>query len=280
MLKIGDFSKLSQVTIKTLHHYDEFGLLKPIHIDPSTSYRYYSVEQLPQVHRIMALKELGLSLEQIRLMLGDDLPAEHIRGMLSLKQAEIQQRLREEQERLQRIEFHLRMIELEGHIPTLDVVIKEIPSLYALTLRSSVEPQNMVPLGLEFEEAAANHNLQLTGSVTEIRFEEEFQFGHNDVEFVWPVSSAQVEPIGLKTFGTLQPKLVQGLPTVASYIVRGTDPQHYTDILPIFRRWIVDNGYKLRPSHRLVFHRGPIEHAEYEDWIIEFQHEIAAVDDK
>ena len=61
MLKIGEFSRLSQVTIKTLHHYDELGLIKPAHTDPISNYRFYTVEQLPRIHRIMALKEMGLS---------------------------------------------------------------------------------------------------------------------------------------------------------------------------------------------------------------------------
>lgn len=279
MLKIGEFSNLAQVTVKTLHHYDEIGLLKPVKIDPFTNYRYYSVEQLSQLHRIMALKELGLSLEQIRLMLNDDLPPEQIRGMLNLRQAEIQQRMHEEQERLQRVNFHLKMLELEGQLPALDVLIKDIPSIFGLTLRRSVQPQNMVALGLEFEEAAAENNIQLTDHVREIRYEEEYQYIHDDVEFVWPVASSQINAVELKTFGILQPKLIAGLPMVASYIIHGADPQQYATILPVFRRWIVDNGYKLRPSHRLVFHRGPIEHAEYKDWIIEFQHEIAAADE-
>lgn len=279
MLKVGEFSQLAQVTVRALHHYDKVGLLHPAHIDVFTSYRYYTVEQLPRLHRIMALKELGLSLEQIGLMIDGDLPAEQIRGMLTLKQAEIQQRLRDEQERFQRVRFHLRMIEMESQMPALDVVIKEIPSLYALTLRRSMKPQNMVALGVEFEEAAAKYNIQLAGPVTEIRYEEEFRFGHHDVEFVWPVSSSQIESVDLKSFGTLQPKLINGLSMAASYIFHGTDPQQYGEILPIFRRWIVENGFHLRPSHRLVFHRGPSEHAEYEDWIIEFQHEIALTDD-
>jgi DNA-binding transcriptional MerR regulator len=87
MLKIGDFSRLGQVTVKTLHHYDDLGLLHPAHIDASTSYRYYTLEQLPRLHRIMALKELGLFLEQIGLLLDKELSTEQIRGMLSLKQA-------------------------------------------------------------------------------------------------------------------------------------------------------------------------------------------------
>jgi len=102
MLKIGEFSRLSQVTVKTLHHYDEQGLLQPAHVDQETGYRYYSVEQLPRIHRIMALKELGLSLEQIGLMFEEEVPTEQIRGTLRLRQNEIQHSLREEQRRPRR----------------------------------------------------------------------------------------------------------------------------------------------------------------------------------
>jgi DNA-binding transcriptional MerR regulator len=119
MLKIGEFSRLSQVTVATLHHYDEIDLLKPAQIDPFTNYRYYSVEQLSHIHRIMALKELGLSLEQIGLMLDEDVSTEQIRGMLRLKRAEIQQVVREEQQRLTRVEFRLRMIDAEDNFPEL-----------------------------------------------------------------------------------------------------------------------------------------------------------------
>jgi DNA-binding transcriptional MerR regulator len=279
MLKIGEFSKLSQVSIKTLRHYDDIDLLKPLQIDRFTNYRYYSIDQLPHIHRIMVLKELGLSLEQIKLMLRQDLPVGHIRGMLNLKQSEIQQRVREEQQRLRRIEFRLRMIEMEEQLPLLDVVVKELQPLYALTIRRSMRQEDMVALGLEFENVMTEHNFDLAGPVSEIRFEEDFQFGHDDVEFAWPVSSSITDRIPLKTFGTLQPKMIDGLPMVASYIVRGINPDNFADILPIFRRWIVDNEYELCPSHRLVFHRGPTEHAEYEDWIIEFQHEISLKQD-
>src|SRR3712207_3730687 len=111
MIKIGDFSKLSQVTVKTLHHYDQLGLLKPVHVDRFTGYRYYAVEQLPRLNRILALKDLGLSLQQIAQLLADDLPASEIRGMLKLKQAEVQQQVVAEQARLARIEARLRQIE-------------------------------------------------------------------------------------------------------------------------------------------------------------------------
>ena len=188
MLKIGEFSRLSQVTVKTLHHYDDIGLLKPAQIDQFTGYRYYSVDQLARIHRIIALKDLGLSLDQIAVMLNEDLAHDEIRGMLRLQQAEIQQRVREEQARLSQVEFRLRMIEMEDKMPEMDIIVKKIPPLYALTLRRSMIWDDMVPFGLEIEQAQAQHGVRLVGPVTEIRFEEEYQPGHEDVEFVLPVA--------------------------------------------------------------------------------------------
>ena len=65
MLKIGEFSKLSRVSIRMLRHYDTIGLLKPMAIHPETGYRYYGEEQLPVAGRIAALKEMGFRLSEI-----------------------------------------------------------------------------------------------------------------------------------------------------------------------------------------------------------------------
>lgn len=65
MLKIGDFSKLSRISIRMLRHYDEIGLLKPDEVDDFTGYRYYSENKLPQAGLIQALKELGFGLSAI-----------------------------------------------------------------------------------------------------------------------------------------------------------------------------------------------------------------------
>ena len=61
MLKIGEFSKLSRISVRMLRHYDEIGLLKPAEIDRFTDYRYYREDQLPTACRIAALKEMGFS---------------------------------------------------------------------------------------------------------------------------------------------------------------------------------------------------------------------------
>ena len=85
MIKIGDFARLSQVSVVTLRYYDEVELLKPVKVDAFTGYRFYSADQLPRLNRILALKDLGFSLEQIRLMLVDGLSFEQLRSMLTMQ---------------------------------------------------------------------------------------------------------------------------------------------------------------------------------------------------
>ena len=132
MIRIGDFSRLSRVSIKTLRYYDEMELFKPIEVDRFTGYRYYSVSQLPRLNRILALRDLGLSLEQIAQVLDEGVSPEQLRGMLRMKRVELQQHIADEQERLARVEARLNIIELEDTMPDYDVVIKQIePQLVA-----------------------------------------------------------------------------------------------------------------------------------------------------
>jgi DNA-binding transcriptional MerR regulator len=138
MLKIGDLYKLSQVSVKTLRYYDEVGLLKPSQVDRFTGYRYYSIDQIPRLNRILAFKDLGLSLEQIGRLLDEDLPPSQIRGMLRMKQAEIQDQLLDEQARLRLIEARLRQIELEDSMPTYDIVLKKVDPQKVISIRDTL----------------------------------------------------------------------------------------------------------------------------------------------
>jgi DNA-binding transcriptional MerR regulator len=126
MFRIGDFSQLGQVSIRTLRFYDEMNLLKPAQIDKFTGYRYYTIEQLPRLNRILALKDLGLSLDQIGELLKRDLPVDQLRGMLMLKQAEIEQEMQAMQVQMRRVEARLKQIEREGQSPQYEVVIKSV----------------------------------------------------------------------------------------------------------------------------------------------------------
>ena len=66
MLKIGEFSILSRISIYMLRNYSENGLLIPAYTNDSTGYRYYSEEQLPVANRIIALKGMGIGLNSIK----------------------------------------------------------------------------------------------------------------------------------------------------------------------------------------------------------------------
>lgn len=114
MLKIGDFARIARVTVKTLRHYACEGLLEPVYIDRYSGYRYYTLDQLPTLNRILALKDLGFSLAQIRQLMRETLTAEELRGMLRLKHVELQQTVERERERLQRVEERLQLIDREG----------------------------------------------------------------------------------------------------------------------------------------------------------------------
>jgi DNA-binding transcriptional MerR regulator len=138
MLKIGEFSQLGQVTVRTLRHYDELGLLKPAHIDPDSEYRYYTLEQLPTLHRIVAWKEMGLPLGKIGALLSEPAPAEQMRQLLEERQMAITRQIAEEQQRLVRIAARLQMIEEEGSVSPYEVALKAVPAQTVATIRQTV----------------------------------------------------------------------------------------------------------------------------------------------
>jgi DNA-binding transcriptional MerR regulator len=124
VFRIGEFSQIARVSGRLLRYYDSIGLLRPQRIDPETGYRYYSAAQLERLNRILALKDLGLSLDQVARMLDDKISTTEIRGMLALKKAELERSLAEEAARLRHIESRLTQIEQQGTLGDYDVVLK------------------------------------------------------------------------------------------------------------------------------------------------------------
>ena len=143
MLKIGDFSALAKVSIKTLRYYDEAGLLEPEWVDPASGYRYYAARQIARLHRILALKDFGFSLEEIASLLEEGVTAEQMRGMLKLQQAEQQRRVEEEGDRHSRINSRIRLIEKE-HDMSYDVVVKTLPKQKIASVRETIGAYNQV----------------------------------------------------------------------------------------------------------------------------------------
>lgn len=134
MFTVGEFSRLAQVSKRLLRYYDEIDLLKPVHIDRWTGYRYYSAEQLVQLNRILALKDLGLSLEQVQRILKGSISSEDIQELLLGKKAEVEREIQGGFQRLRQIEARLQaMRSAEARRPA-NVILKQLPTQPILSL--------------------------------------------------------------------------------------------------------------------------------------------------
>lgn len=140
MFKIGDFSQLGQVSVRMLRHYDKLGLLTPNHTDKWTGYRYYTIDQLSRLNRIVALNGLGLTLQQVNELLQNDnsVSVDRLRGMLTMRKAQIAQELAEKQMQLASVEARLRQIEQEGHPSPYEVVVKSVAPVPVASVRQIV----------------------------------------------------------------------------------------------------------------------------------------------
>jgi DNA-binding transcriptional MerR regulator/effector-binding domain-containing protein len=147
MFSIGEFARLGAVSIRTLRHYDEIGLLHPAQVDQATGYRAYSADQLRVLNRIVALKCLGLSLAQIRQLLAGITVGE-LRGMLMLRRAQLERELERQHDHLLGVEARLRYIAREDDMPADDIVVKKIPAMGVVAIADRAPafgPENIVP---------------------------------------------------------------------------------------------------------------------------------------
>jgi DNA-binding transcriptional MerR regulator len=147
MFSIGEFARLGAVSIRTLRHYDEIGLLPAAEVDPATGYRSYSAKQLRQLNRIVALKDLGLTLAQIRRLF-DGITVDELRGMLQLRLAQLEGDLQRQRHHLLAVEARLRHIAQEDDMPADDIVVKQIPPLGVVAIADTAPewgPEHVVP---------------------------------------------------------------------------------------------------------------------------------------
>lgn len=270
MLKIGEFAHLSQVPIKTLRYYDEIGLFKPTEVDCFTKHRYYTLQQLPVIHRIMALKGLGLSLEQIGLMEDDELDESDIRGMLRLKRAELQQTMRETQQRLDRVQFRLKMIGMETTMSDLNVTIKELAPIDVMSLQW--HPNLSPKLREEIFAAVDAGQIQHTGKFMQIFDSELMNEDWSNASYVLEVEPTQPdEDVELPTMGTFKRNRIAGAQHAAVMVIHGAEDGNPREIQGQLNRWAVENGYQLCGESRVVYHQGPMHEKDRSEWVLELQ---------
>jgi DNA-binding transcriptional MerR regulator len=250
MIKIGDFARLSQVSVVTLRYYDETDLLKPVKVDSFTGYRFYSADQLPRLNRILALKDLGFSLEQIKLMIADHLSVEQLRSMLTMQRTEVVKRLEDEQGRLSRIESRLRQIEMENKMPNYDVVLKTAPAMLVASRRVTIPTNDQVPQYLRpaFDAAYAYVRSEGAKDVSPciaLWHSPSDVYENEDVEALVPIDRL------LKGNDTVK---VYELPaTLVASVVHQGRFEDFTQGHAALLEWIGANGYEVAGPYREIY---------------------------
>ncbi len=265
MFRIGDFSKLSQVSVKTLRYYDEIGLLEPAEVDRFTGYRYYSAAQLPRLHRILALRDLGLSLEQIGQLIEGGLQAAELRGMLRLKQAELKQDVAEQEERLKRLDARLHQIEQEGVMSAYEVVIKKVPGQKVAAIRSTMPTYgDQGGLWGELEAYLGKNGARPSGPCLAVYYDTEYRERDVDVEVC--------EPIDANLPGTdrISVRVLPEVETMACALHRGAF-ETISAAYEALMTWVQVNGYQVCGPNREVYLTAMDTAASPEAYVTEVQ---------
>ena len=270
MLTIGDFARHGQVSVRMLRHYDAIGLLLPAWVDPASGYRFYEAAQFARLNRIIALKDLGFTLEQVAVMLDEKVSAEQLRGMLRLRQAQLHSAIAADTSRLAEVEARLRIIEMEGAMPADDIQVKRIPAVRVAELTAfapSLEPASIGPviqplyqdLGRRLGRAA------LVPVGPAIAYYSEAPDGAGVlVHATLPVNADLGSGHGVE---------VKDLPEIAraATIVHRGSMDNVLATVQILARWMEDNGYQPAGTARDVYLECPGDQAL---WVTELQEPI------
>ncbi len=271
MFKIGEFSKLSQVPVKTLRYYDEIGLLKPVEVDRWSGYRYYAAGQLARLQRILALRDLGLSLAQIGWLLEEELPAEELRGMLRLKRAELQQQMEEEQARLARVEARLRQIEQEGKMPRHEVVVKRVEALRVASLRDVIPTyHDQGPLWGELVAYMEQHGVKPVGPCLTIYHDPEYRERDVEVEVCEPVDRPLPDHPRIRAYD------LPAVEAMATTVHEGSY-DGFSETYAALLGWIEANGYQIVGPNREIYVRAAEHTDDPSEFVTEIQFPVVKV---
>ncbi|MBB5155338.1 MerR family transcriptional regulator [Saccharopolyspora phatthalungensis] len=251
MFSIGDFARHGRVSVRMLRHYDAIGLLRPAHVNPSTGHRTYAAAQLARLNRVVALKELGFSLQQVQQILDEEFTAEQLRGMLRLRQAELETQISADTARLAHVQARLRMIETEGIMSSDEVTIKSIPALRVAELSGTaktMDPQSIGPVirGLYDQLCAALEHAGVTPVGPATAYYEDG--GDGESVIVHAGLPVNVKPNASLDFAVVDLPAVEKAATI---VHRGS----MDDCVPAYQalaRWIEASGYHTLGTNREV----------------------------
>jgi effector-binding domain-containing protein len=245
--------------------------LQPAYVDRVTGYRSYEAQQLSRLNRIVALKDLGFTLQQVQPILDDEVSVEELRGMLRLRQAELQSQIATDAARLAQVEARLQILEREGVMPTDDVQIKRIPEVRVAELTgtaASFEPESISPViqPLYDELCGRLDRAGLTPTGPAIAYYEDSPDG--DGVLVHASLPIDADPSHDHDFSIVDlPEIEQ-----AATIVHRGSMDNVMPTIQTLARWIDANGYRSAGYNRELYIKGGDNR---DAWVTELQEPIA-----
>ena len=264
-LKIGEFSKLNFVTVKTLRHYEQIGLLSPNQVDEWTVYRYYDVSQMQQMSRILYFKKLGFSLEEIREIF-DEHGGEPPLEMIRTKTEECRSEMAELRQRI------IRLGELGNKLKTRQkmekVIIKPLPAIVVASHRRVIstydELFDLCPNIIGPEMARLGCECPKPGYCYTIDHNKEYREHNIDIEYCEQVLEKKQDS------ALIQFKEIAAVPTAACANHYGS----YSALPEAFAKlyaYIEQHGYKITRSPRFNYIDGIWNKESEEEWLTEIQ---------
>jgi len=274
MFKISEFSKIAQVPASLLRYYDKIGLFKPVHTDDLNNYRNYDASQLAELSRILALKELGLSLEQITKLVQEDVSAEEIRGMYTLRKVQIEQSLQDEAARLKVVETRLEQLERNQSVQLEDIVLKSVPAQPFLSFRKTcADVFDAAATIMELEANIPNRYGKRAGNLVSVMHSEAFEMENVDIELGYVMNTAVDTVFELPSGPVLCLTELPAIDTAVCSVRVGGFEKGYLNYGDL-GSWIESNKQQLLTPHREVMIVPPLP-GHMDKAIVEIQLPIA-----
>ncbi|MDO5424203.1 MAG: MerR family transcriptional regulator [Eubacteriales bacterium] len=264
MLKIGDFSKLSRISIRMLRHYEKLGILYPEEVDAFTGYRYYSEAQLPVAAKIQMLKSLGFGLAVIREILEKYENPEEMERFLLIRQKELEEEFRENQQKRQLLDSALKWLRKDGNLMDYNVTLKTLPERYVASVRQVIPTYN--DEGKLWDllcRETASQNLQPGNPCYSMAIfhDEEFKESDPDVE-IQMVAAGHYEDTEHVRFLTVPP-----IPYASATFQGGYE--QVSRVNEAVANWVVENGYAFAGKSFCIYHVNPSQAKGPEDLVTE-----------
>ncbi len=260
MFRIGEFSRISRVTIDALRHYDAIELLKPARVDPATGYRYYATPQLQVLNQIIVLKEIGFSLDVIGRILREKLSTEALRGLLKTQLALAESRIEAAQLQQMRILSRLKQLDADETTPAYEIAVKSVDALTIVALREIVSTSEEVPQrwGDMFTAIAAwaAANRLSSGPAMTFYHNDSYTTENIDTECAFVLRRAVIA----EAIEPQKPIFIRQVDAVAQMAITFVPDYRAEGLEPPYRaigQWICDHGFHIAGAPRELYYGSP-----------------------